>query len=82
MNARGAGTMEHWNYSGLPPVERYDAAVDRVNELRAALQTLHDAVVRHGLTEGDGPAWLKAFQDLMTAVRGAADVIAATERTK
>lgn len=32
--------MENWNYSGLPPVERYNAAVDLANELLAALKTV------------------------------------------
>jgi hypothetical protein len=32
--------MEHWNYSGLPPVERYNAAVDLANELLAALKAV------------------------------------------
>jgi hypothetical protein len=31
-DARSA-MMEHWKYSGLPPVERYNEAVDRANEL-------------------------------------------------
>lgn len=30
-----SGPMRHWNYSGLPPVERYNEAVDRANELLA-----------------------------------------------
>jgi hypothetical protein len=32
--------MEHWDYSGLPPVERYNAVVDLANELLAALKTV------------------------------------------
>jgi hypothetical protein len=32
--------MEHWNYSGLPPVERYDAAVDTVNDLLSVLKAI------------------------------------------
>jgi hypothetical protein len=34
--------MEHWNYSGLPPVERYNEAVDRANELLEALKGFID----------------------------------------
>jgi hypothetical protein len=37
--------MEHWNYSGLPPVERYNAAVDRANELLAMLKAARDVLV-------------------------------------
>lgn len=37
--------IEHWNYSGLPPVERYNAAVDRANELMAALKAARDLLV-------------------------------------
>ena len=32
--------LEHWNYSGLPPVERYNAAVDRANDLLRILQDI------------------------------------------
>jgi hypothetical protein len=37
--------IEHWNYSGLPPVERYNAAVDRANELLKALKAARDLLV-------------------------------------
>lgn len=47
--------------------------------LLAALKTLRDAVVRHGITEGEGEAWLSAFQGLMTAVRAADAAIAKAE---
>jgi hypothetical protein len=39
--------IEHWNYSGLPPVERYNAAVDRANELMAALKAARDVLVAY-----------------------------------
>jgi hypothetical protein len=32
--------LEHWNYSGLPPVERYNEVVDRANELLEALKAV------------------------------------------
>ncbi len=32
--------MEHWNYSGLPPVELHDAVVDTANDLLAAVKGL------------------------------------------
>jgi hypothetical protein len=35
--------MEHWNYSGLPPVERYNAAVDLANELLEELRNIANA---------------------------------------
>lgn len=37
--------MEYWNYSGLPPVERYNEAVDRANELLTALKAARDLLV-------------------------------------
>jgi len=47
--------------------------------LLAALQTLHDDVIRHGCTEGDGDAWLAAFQRLMTSMEAAGAAIAKAE---
>ncbi len=39
--------------------------------LEQALQALHDAVVRHGVVQGDGPEWLAAFTGLMDATKAA-----------
>jgi hypothetical protein len=35
--------LEHWNYSGLPPVERYNAVIDRANELLRILRDIVNA---------------------------------------
>lgn len=32
--------MKYWNYSGLPPVERYNTVVDRANDLLRILQDI------------------------------------------
>ncbi len=66
-----------WEADQLRELWAQERAVNA--ELLAALKTLHDAVVRHGVTEGEGPGWLSAFQNLMTAVRAAADAIAKAE---
>ena len=42
-----------------------------VADLLAALKALRDAVVVHGVTEGEGSAWAAAFHALMSAMQSA-----------
>lgn len=57
--------MEHWNYSGLPPVERYNAVVDTANELLSALRL----VVSSGAPcQREHPSMWDAWQRAMRAI--------------
>lgn len=51
-------------------------------ELLEVLKTLHLAVLRHGLTEGDGEAWFTAFTELKSAMQQADAVIRKAARVE
>jgi hypothetical protein len=70
--------MEHWNYSGLPPVERYNEAVDRANELLEALKAVRDHLTAPFVnTDGVVRQYAKAIieiQDAITKAETKADI--------
>lgn len=55
--------MKRWNYSGLPPVESYDEAVDTVNDLLACLRRMCGMYGAYSkrlaplLAENEGTVW-------------------------